>query len=310
MRIDEFTRASIEHPERNEDAYVILAGDAETAPIFAMIDGMGGHQRTRDDGTLVTGRDASSTVRQVLLEELSQLPAEVSAERDGVAEQKLFGALDRANEAIFSQFNNDEGAQGKRVGAVATIVIVCENGTRLLAAQIGDTRAYVYSMGEFIQVLEDEDNVSYLVQNGIMTEEDGQRVSHILNTFDGINEPDAKGTINIFGQDYDLHNAWRWFVVGNPALHIAGSNAVLSALGIDEDCPYPQTARMPINAGDALFLCSDGIYKNLSHAEIVGKLAAAPNPAQSAGESAFARSQDTFNRRSTVDDISAVYVKF
>jgi serine/threonine protein phosphatase PrpC len=310
MRIDEYSRASIEHPERNEDAYLVFAGDVENAPVFAMIDGMGGHQRTREDGTIITGQDASAMVRQVLIEDLQNLPIDVSAERGGLAEQKLFAAIERANETIFMQFNDDEGAQGKRIGAVATVVIVCENGTRLLIGQVGDTRAYLYSVGDFIQLLEDEDNVSYLVQNDIMSEEDGQRVSHILNTFDGINEPDAKGTINIFGTDYDLYMAWRWFLVGNPALHIAGANAVLSALGIDEECPYPQTSRMEVGAGDVLFLCSDGIYKNLSHSEIVARLAGAADPAQACGEAAFARSQDTFNRRSTVDDITAVYVKF
>lgn len=309
MRLDEFSRASIEHPERNEDAYLVFKGDGTKAPVFAMIDGMGGHQRTREDGTLITGHDASSTVREILIEELLSLPVDVSAEKDGEAEQKLFAAIDRANEAVFNRFNNDEGAHGKRIGAVATIVIVCENGTRLLVAQVGDTRAYLYSMGDFIQLLEDEDNVSYLVQNGIMSQEDGEKVTEILNTFDGINEPVTDGTINIFGTDYDLYMAWRWFITGNPALHIAGANAVLSALGIDDECPYPQTSRMEVAAGDVLFLCSDGIYKNLNHAEMISHLSA-ENPAQAAGEAAFARSQDNFNRRSTVDDITAVFVQF
>jgi serine/threonine protein phosphatase PrpC len=309
MRLDEFSRASIEHPERNEDAYLVFKGDGTTAPVFAMIDGMGGHQRTTADGTLITGQDASSTVREIFIEDLLNLPVGVSAEKDGEAEQKLFAAIDRANEAVFTRFNNDEGAHGKRIGAVATIVIVCENGSRLLLGQVGDTRAYLYSMGDFIQLLEDEDNVSYLVQNGIMSEEDGQKVTEILNTFDGINEPVTEGTINIFGTDYDLYMAWRWFITGNPALHIAGANAVLSALGIDDECPYPQTSRMEIAAGDILFLCSDGIYKNLNHAEIISFLSA-ENPAQAAGEAAFARSQDNFNRRSTIDDITAVYVQF
>lgn len=309
MRLDEFTRASIEHPERNEDAYLILKGGAESAPVFAMIDGMGGHQRTTDDGTLITGQDASQTVRRIFGETLTNLPVDVSAERGAMAEEKLLEAFDRANATVFEQYNNVEGAHGKRIGAVATVVIVCENGTRLLVGQVGDTRAYLYSVGELIQLLDDEDNVSYLVQNGIMSEEDGQRVTEILNTFDGINEPKAEGTVNIFGSDYDLYMAWRWFLVGNPALHIAGANAVLSALGIDEECPYPQTSRMEIAAGDALFMCSDGIYKNLTQDEIIAKLLE-ENPAQAAGTAAFARSQDNFNRRSTLDDITAVFVQF
>jgi serine/threonine protein phosphatase PrpC len=309
MKLDEFSRASIEHADRNEDAFLVFEGDGTNASVFAIIDGMGGHQRTTEDGKLITGQDAASTVREVILEDLANMPVDISAEKDGMAEQKLLAAIEHANEEIFMRFNNEEGTHGKRIGAVATIVIVCENGTRLLVGQVGDTRAYLYSMGDFIQLLEDEDNVSYLVQNAIMSEEDGQKVTEILNTFDGINEPKTEGTINIFGADYDLYMAWRWFIVGNPALHIAGANAVLSALGIDEDCPYPQTSRMEIAAGDILFLCSDGIYKNLSQAEIISYLNS-ENPAQAAGEAAYARSQDNFNRRSTIDDITAVWVQF
>jgi serine/threonine protein phosphatase PrpC len=310
MRTDEFSRASVDHPERNEDAYLLFTGNGQFAPVFAVIDGMGGHQHTNAAGQLITGHEASQTVRQVLQEELLELPLDVSAEAGGFAEEKLFTAIERANEVLFEQLNEGQHSQGRRVGAVMTIAILCENGKRLLVAQVGDTRAYLFNTSNLIQLCDDEDNVSYLVQNAIMSEEDGQRISEILNTFDGINEPETPGTVNIFGQDYELQMAWRWFLMGNPALQIPGANAVLSALGIDEDCPYPQLARIEIGKGDVLLMASDGIYKNLAQAEIISQLQEAHQAAQALGEAAYLRSQDGFNRRSTSDDITAIYVKF
>ncbi|NJR12694.1 hypothetical protein HC776_02170 [bacterium] len=70
------------------------------------------------------------------------------------------------------------------MGAVATVVIVCEGGERLLVAQVGDTRAYLLSEDEFFQICADEDNVAYLVDNGLLSDDDAFRVTQILNTFD------------------------------------------------------------------------------------------------------------------------------
>lgn len=311
MTTDEFTRASIDHPVRNEDAYLVYAGDGTVAPVFAVIDGMGGHQHTTNTGSLISGRDASQMVRTVLMEDLARLPKDISAERGGDAEKKVVAALRRANERIYRGINGDGDLPIQQcVGAVATVVVVCENGQRLLVGQVGDTRAYLYSAGELFQLCEDDDNIRLLIDNGLLSEEDGQVISEVLNTFDGVNEPKVTGKVRIHGQSYDLYQAWRWFLTGNSALHIPGSNVVINALGIEPECADPQTSRIELSQNDVLLLCSDGIYKNLTEAELAHSIESSHDHANACGKAATHRSMDTVNRRSTVDDITAVTVRF
>lgn len=309
MIFTEFTQASIDHPERNEDAVLAFAGDEYFAPVFAVMDGMGGHQHADDNGKIITGHEASQLVRTILGEDLLRLPAGISADPHGEAQKKLIAALERANKRIMSALNHGDHEVSQRVGSVATVAIVCENGARALIGQVGDTRAYLFSEGHLIQLCDDEDNIAYMVEQGYVNIEDGQRIAAILNTFDGINEPQVIGTVRIDGEPYELYMAWRWFLAGNPALGIPGGNTVMRTLGIRDKQLMVQTSRIEIASGDKLFLCSDGIYKNLSESEIINFLSDADSATKS-GCAAVARSQDLHNRRSTVDDISAICIEF
>ncbi|HVO42756.1 MAG TPA: hypothetical protein VMT34_09040, partial [Aggregatilineales bacterium] len=79
MNTYEYTRASVQHPDRCEDATLVFSASGKT-PVFAIIDGMGGHRRLGDDGQMITGQDAATLIRTVLLEDLEHLPPDVSAE--------------------------------------------------------------------------------------------------------------------------------------------------------------------------------------------------------------------------------------
>lgn len=309
MIVTQFTQASIDHPERNEDAVMVFAGDMESAAVFAVIDGMGGHQHADEDGKMLTGQDAAQIVREVLIEDLLNLPFDVNADSGGEAQNKVTAALERANQRILRELNSGDLAPNQRVGAVATVAVVCEDGARIFIGQVGDTRAYILSEGELIQLCEDADNIAYMVEQGLMNEVDGQRITAILNKFDGLNEPKVTGQVTIAGQPYDIYLAWRWFLVGNSALGIPGGNTVMTALGIHTPPPVVQTSRIEIASGDKLFLCSDGIYKNLSEAEIIRYLKSVES-ATTSGVAALERSKDELNRRSTIDDISAICVEF
>lgn len=311
MTIYQYSQASIEHLDRCEDAIAVYPGKDGFAPVFAAIDGMGGHQHEAADGSLVTGREAAQKVREVLIEDLSHIPADADASPGGLAETKVIEALKRANQQIFQHLNGDGSLPPYQcVGAVATVVVICENGARLLVVQVGDTRGYLFTGGELIQLCSDEDNVEFLIRQNIISPEDAETVTRVMNTFDGVNEPELEGSITINGQPFELYLAWRWFWVGNSALNIPGANVVMNALGVFNEDPIPQTSRIEISQGDTLLLCSDGIYKNLSEAELIAGLESDGDPAVLLGDKAFARSQDQANRRRTPDDISAIVVRF
>ena len=314
MKIQEFSRASIEHPDRCEDAVMVFGGNSNgdsKAPVFAVIDGMGGQQHETADGRLITGRDASQLVRTTLIEDLQHLPPDIDGSANGEAEQKVIAALNRAHERVRLELNNgDEFPSGHRVGAVVTVVVVCENGSRLLTVQVGDTRGYLFTDDELIQLCPDEDNLEYFVRLGLLSAEDSDRIGTVLNTYNGVDEPQTEGTIAINGNPYDLYIAWRWFLVGNTVLNIPPANIVINALGVHAEDPIAQTSRIEIGAGDALLLCSDGLYKNLSEAELIEGLGQGEASADELGDAAYARSQDSANRRSTQDDISVILVSW
>ncbi len=310
MIVHEYIQASIEHPERCEDSILVAPNDGK-APVFAVIDGMGGHKHELASGQILTGRDASQAIREVLAEDLEHFPPETSAESESDTEQRIVAGIARAHQHVFNDLNGGEDTPLRhRIGAVMTAVVICENGQRVLAVQVGDTRGYLYTDGDLIQLCEDEDNLKYFEEMHGLSEEDAERISTILNNYDGVNEPKVEGTIRINGQPYDLYMAWRWFLVGNPALNIPASNVVINSLGTDKRDPIVQKSRIEITAGDVLLLCSDGLYKNLSETEIIAGLQDANDPAKALGEAAFARSQEKANKRRNPDDISVIVVKF
>lgn len=315
MEIYQFSQASSEHPNHCEDALTVFDGTNGTpnrrAPVLAVIDGMGGHQHRNNNGELVTGRDAAQLIRDVLIEDLEHLPADISADVDGAAQHAVSAAIRRAHQRVSHELNGDDNLSAvNRVGAVLTVAVVCENGKRLLAMQGGDTRGYLYTDGELIQLCTDEDNIEWLVRQHGLSEEDAEKVSNIVNTYDGVHEPKVEGTIRIGTQEFDMYMAWRWFIDGNSALNIPAANVVINSVGLAAAEPVLEQSRIEISPGDLLCLCSDGLYKNLSEQEIVSFLVGSGNVAASLGNAAVARSKDSNNHRMNPDDISVVVVKF
>lgn len=310
MIVQQYTHASVEHPERNEDAVLVLQNEG-FAPVFAVIDGMGGHQHQLDNGQLLTGHDASQFLAQAIGERLSKVPSSVDAAPGGTGEQLVVEAIKVANERLYNELNQGENLPiSQRVGAVLTVGLMCENGQRLLCVQVGDTRGYLYSDEELIQLCYDEDNIEFLVSQGMLSAEDGARVTDVLNGYDGVNPPKVDGTITINGQPFELYIAWRWFIVGNSALGILPSNIVLNAMGIDPTSPDPQISRIEVGAEDALLFCSDGLYKNMSDEELSTALKTPSNAATVLGEAALKRSEDRNNQRRNPDDISVLVITF
>jgi serine/threonine protein phosphatase PrpC len=122
--------------EGNEDSYMVHE------PLFAVADGMGGHQG---------GEVASKLALDTLLEAT-----------DGVA---LAQAVQDANRAVFERAGSDPALAG--MGTTLTAFLA--DGDTLRLAHVGDSRAYLLRGGELRRITTDHTVVEGLVEKGELT---------------------------------------------------------------------------------------------------------------------------------------------
>ncbi|MHB1450678.1 MAG: Stp1/IreP family PP2C-type Ser/Thr phosphatase [Coriobacteriia bacterium] len=129
----------------NEDAFLLAP------PLFAVADGLGGHQ---------AGEIASALAIDTLLE---------AAPR--AADLKALGrAVRQANTAVI-----DAAATGRgKPGMGTTLTAVMLDGTRLAVAHVGDSRAYLLHLGKLEQLTDDHSLVADLVRQGRITSEESR----------------------------------------------------------------------------------------------------------------------------------------
>jgi protein phosphatase len=126
----------------------------ERPNLFAVADGMGGHV-----GGEVAARVAVETLDRAF---------ERAQTVDGLRE-----AFSEANAAVWheSQFNVDLRGMGTTLTAMA-LVGGAEGRDVLALANVGDSRAYIFSDGEMIQVTDDHSLAEERMRQGEMTEEE------------------------------------------------------------------------------------------------------------------------------------------
>ena len=126
----------------------------ERPNLYAVADGMGGHV-----GGEVAARVAVETLEQAF-------------ERTPTVEG-LLEAFSEANAAVWheSQANADLRGMGTTLTAVA-LVGGTEGGDVLALANVGDSRAYLFSGGDITQVTDDHSLAEERMRHGEMTEEE------------------------------------------------------------------------------------------------------------------------------------------
>jgi len=135
--------------DQNEDGYLT------EAPLFAVADGMGGHQ----------GGEVAS---QVALETVAAMA------RDQGSDLDLDAAVRAANEAILTRASDDNALKGMGT----TLTIVRDEGRRITIAHVGDSRAYLLRDDELRQLTEDHTLVHRMVTEGKLTEEEAKIHPH------------------------------------------------------------------------------------------------------------------------------------
>ncbi|MGH2663396.1 MAG: Stp1/IreP family PP2C-type Ser/Thr phosphatase [Actinomycetota bacterium] len=124
--------------EGNEDSYMVQD------PLFAVADGMGGHQ----------GGEVASSLALETLKQVNEEP-----------ESELAGVVQKANRVVFRKASEDPGLAGMGT----TLTAVLGDGEVLRLAHVGDSRAYLLRDGEMKRITKDHTIVERLVEEGRIT---------------------------------------------------------------------------------------------------------------------------------------------
>ncbi|NMB15856.1 MAG: Stp1/IreP family PP2C-type Ser/Thr phosphatase [Firmicutes bacterium] len=124
--------------------------------LFAVADGMGGHQ---------AGEVASRVALEVL--------ADYHIDRAD-PKSSLQGAFQRANEVVYMKARKDKTLVG--MGTTLTALLITEG--RLWVAHVGDSRAYLCRQRELVQLTQDHSVVGELVRNGDLSAQEARFHPH------------------------------------------------------------------------------------------------------------------------------------
>jgi protein phosphatase len=142
----------------NEDSFVVDAIDKPGGQVvlLAVCDGMGGH---------AAGEVASRATTEVLSSHLRRAP--FSADPDEAASE-LVAAVRVADRLLFEAGSRDRALLG--MGTTLTAAAIVDG--RVLIAEVGDSRAYVFREGVLVQLTRDQTLVEQLVEAGQLRRED------------------------------------------------------------------------------------------------------------------------------------------
>ena len=131
--------------DHNEDSLIIIP------PLFAVADGMGGHE-------------AGEIASEITVNTLAELaPSQLDAEG-------LTAAVEAANYNVMKAPRQGIGRDG--MGTTLTAAML--EGERLLIAQVGDSRAYLLHKGHLQQITRDHSLMADLIEAGQITPEEAR----------------------------------------------------------------------------------------------------------------------------------------
>lgn len=137
----------------NQDAYGHFDGNGSAGPderLFILADGMGGH---------LDGREASRLAVEAVHHSYFE-------SRDGSVGQRLLSALEAANNVIVRRSQDRDGVD--RMGTTCTALVL--RGDEAYVAHVGDSRAYLISSDEMLQLTRDHTMVEEMRRQGLLTE--------------------------------------------------------------------------------------------------------------------------------------------
>lgn len=220
----------------------------------------------------IGGNNAGEKASKIAIE---RIRSEMTADRGTPIPERLEKALLAANQDIYSASQYETNLRGMGTTVVAAAIV----GSTLYVAHAGDSRAYLIRAGKIHQLTLDHTWAQEALEAGRLTPETARLHPNrnVIKRFLGIEE-----TVDI---DHSLVD-----------------------IGAAPDAENPYTAsakldRLPLQPGDRVLLCSDGLNDELSDEEILG--GAQKNPPQKAVEHLVAMA----NAKGGRDNITAVLLQ-
>lgn len=149
----------------NQDSFVTETfGDANVS-LALVCDGMGGANGGNIASRLAC--DEFVGVIRTFFEEKREVPF-----TEGDISSLLAHAAAAANTAVFRQAESDKVLKG--MGTTLVCALICAENDTLYAANVGDSRLYIFSNGHLRQITRDHSLVQYLLDSGRISAEDAK----------------------------------------------------------------------------------------------------------------------------------------
>jgi serine/threonine protein phosphatase PrpC len=162
----------------NEDSVLCLMFDVEfgadrqSAGLFIVADGMGGHNAgeiASEWGVKMVARECLPRLLCIQAESSGQAGSHTLADDPQAV---LVKAVNVANLSLFKKARGKQALQGMGTTITAALII----GQDMYVAHLGDSRCYIINSRETIQVTKDHSEVQELVDAGLITQE--QSMTH------------------------------------------------------------------------------------------------------------------------------------
>lgn len=238
---------------QNEDAAFCWSGDAggDSCALIAVADGMGGHSGGQEASRLAV--EAIETAWSQFLEGGSATVDGSAAEEGSAAElgrSWLKRVVGEASRAVSSYQNGQE--ELSEMGTTLTVALV--QGGWALFANVGDSRTYLATESELLQVTEDHSAIAEAVRGGKITEEEALELPYQDALTRSIGGGGPRPEPDLFPPSGE--NAWKSYPVEEGWLDLPDRCFLLS--------------------------CSDGLTKGLTDIEIYECLRHTPSLEKSA----------------------------
>ncbi|MCD7776365.1 MAG: Stp1/IreP family PP2C-type Ser/Thr phosphatase [Firmicutes bacterium] len=144
----------------NQDAHFMMEFSPDTA-FFLVCDGMGGA-----NGGEEASRIACDSARISIEEDIHVVLDDPTLDRTKYMPKILSYAVQSANLAVYDKSLEDRTLSGMGTTLVGAVVL----GDSMYVVNVGDSRLYLITETEVIQVTRDHSYVQYLVDMGVLTE--------------------------------------------------------------------------------------------------------------------------------------------